>query len=44
MEIPRAGLGTWQSTDAEQLEAAVIYAVEECGYRYIDTAQAYANE
>jgi diketogulonate reductase-like aldo/keto reductase len=44
MEIPRVGLGTYQSTDAQKLEAALIYAVEECGYRYIDTAQAYMNE
>jgi diketogulonate reductase-like aldo/keto reductase len=44
MDIPSVGLGTWQSTDAAKLEAAVIYAVEECGYRYIDTAQAYLNE
>jgi diketogulonate reductase-like aldo/keto reductase len=44
MDIPSVGLGTWQSTDIAKLEAAVIYAVEECGYRYIDTAQAYLNE
>jgi diketogulonate reductase-like aldo/keto reductase len=44
MELPRIGLGTWQSTDPVQLENAIIYAVEECGYRYIDTAQSYENE
>jgi diketogulonate reductase-like aldo/keto reductase len=41
MEIPRVGPGTWQATDAAQIEAAVIYAVEERGYRYIDTAHVY---
>jgi diketogulonate reductase-like aldo/keto reductase len=44
MEILRLGLGTWQANDPEKLEAAVIYAIEECGYRYIDTAQSYRNE
>jgi diketogulonate reductase-like aldo/keto reductase len=44
MEIPRVGLGTWQATDAAKLEAALIYAVEERGYRYIDTAHVYQNE
>jgi diketogulonate reductase-like aldo/keto reductase len=44
MEIPRVGLGTWQATDPAQLEAALTYAIEECGYRYIDTAHIYGNE
>jgi diketogulonate reductase-like aldo/keto reductase len=44
MEIPRVGLGTWQATDPAQLETALTYAIEESGYRYIDTAHVYKNE
>jgi diketogulonate reductase-like aldo/keto reductase len=43
-EILPIGLGTWQSTDPAQLESALIYAIEEVGYRYIDTAHVYGNE
>lgn len=41
-QIPRMGLGTWLMDDAEA-KGAVIAAVT-CGYRMIDTAQAYGNE
>ena len=41
-EIPKLGLGTWLMDDAEA-KGAVIDAVK-CGYRMIDTAQAYGNE
>jgi diketogulonate reductase-like aldo/keto reductase len=44
LSIPPIGLGTWQATDPAALEAALTYAIEEAGYRYIDTAQAYENE
>lgn len=42
ISIPRLGLGTWLMDDAEA-KGAVINAVK-CGYRMIDTAQAYSNE
>ncbi|MHC6213588.1 aldo/keto reductase [Rhodococcus ruber] len=41
--IPQLGLGVWQATD-EQTEHAVRYALDEAGYRHIDTAAAYGNE
>lgn len=44
MEIPTSGLGTFLANDAEKLKAAVIYAVEEAGYRHIDCAAFYQNE
>ena len=40
--IPKIGLGTWLMDDAET-KGAVLDAVA-CGYRMIDTAQAYGNE
>ena len=40
--IPKIGLGTWLMDDAEA-KGAVVDAVA-CGYRMIDTAQAYGNE
>ena len=40
--IPKLGLGTWLMDDAEA-KGAVVDAVR-CGYRMIDTAQAYGNE
>jgi aldehyde reductase len=43
-EIPRIGLGTLLATDEATLEADLVYAIEECGYRHIDTAQVYMNE
>ena len=42
VKIPKLGLGTWLMDDAEA-KGAVIDAVK-CGYRMIDTAQAYGNE
>lgn len=40
--IPRLGLGTWQNTGRTCTES--VTAALECGYRHIDTAQAYNNE
>lgn len=40
--IPKLGLGTWLIDD-DKAAQAVRDAVE-CGYRFIDTAQAYGNE
>lgn len=42
VKIPKLGLGTWFIPD-DQAEEAVKQAVA-CGYRHIDTAQAYGNE
>jgi Aldo/keto reductase family len=42
-EIPLLGLGVWQVPDGPECEQAVRWALE-CGYRHIDTAQAYGNE
>lgn len=44
MDIPTSGLGTFLASDAEKLKSAVIYAVEEAGYRHIDCAAVYGNE
>ncbi|MFD4368526.1 aldo/keto reductase [Rhodococcus sp. NPDC058521] len=41
--IPQLGLGVWQATD-EETEHGVRYALDEAGYRHIDTAAAYENE
>jgi len=41
--IPQLGLGVWQATD-EQTEHIVRFAIDEAGYRHIDTAAAYGNE
>jgi diketogulonate reductase-like aldo/keto reductase len=43
-DVPRIGLGTALAKDPAALIAAIIHAVEECGYRYIDTALVYGNE
>lgn len=40
--IPRIGLGTWLMDDAEA--AGAVRDAVTCGYRMIDTAQAYGNE
>jgi 2,5-diketo-D-gluconate reductase A len=41
--IPQVGLGVWQATN-EQTERAVRFAIDEAGYRHIDTAAIYGNE
>ncbi len=41
--MPSLGLGVWQVPDGAQCERAVRWALD-CGYRLIDTAQAYGNE
>ena len=43
VKIPKLGLGTWFINDGKDAEDAVKAAVA-CGYRLIDTAQAYGNE
>ena len=42
VKIPKLGLGTW-FIDDDKVADAVCAAVK-CGYRLIDTAQAYGNE
>jgi diketogulonate reductase-like aldo/keto reductase len=42
-EMPLLGLGVWQVPDGPECVNAVRWALE-CGYRHIDTAQAYRNE
>jgi diketogulonate reductase-like aldo/keto reductase len=42
-EIPRLGLGVWQTRAGATCEAAVLAALE-AGYRHIDTAAMYGNE
>lgn len=42
VEMPAVGIGTFMMTPA-QAEQAVAYALG-CGYRMIDTAQAYMND
>lgn len=44
MQIPTSGLGTYGGNDPERLKKAIVYAVEECGYRHIDCAAVYGNE
>jgi 2,5-diketo-D-gluconate reductase A len=41
--IPQLGLGVWQATD-DEAEQAVRSAIDDAGYRHIDTAAAYGNE
>jgi diketogulonate reductase-like aldo/keto reductase len=41
--MPVLGLGVWQARNGAECEQAVRWALE-CGYRLIDTAQAYGNE
>lgn len=43
MEFPRVGLGTYKSSN-DELKNAIIYAIEEAGYRHIDTAWKYGNQ
>ncbi|KAJ6640608.1 1,5-anhydro-D-fructose reductase [Pseudolycoriella hygida] len=41
--MPVVGLGTWQSSNPQELEAALDEALK-AGYRHIDTAYMYQNE
>lgn len=43
VEVPLVGFGTFQITEALEVEKAVINAIKS-GYRHIDTAQSYMNE
>lgn len=43
VRIPQLGLGVWQASD-EDTERAVRFAIDEAGYRHIDTARIYGNE
>jgi diketogulonate reductase-like aldo/keto reductase len=43
VEMPRFGLGVWQSAPGEETQRAVREALA-CGYRHVDTARAYRNE
>ena len=43
VEMPRFGLGVWQSAPGEETRRAVLEALS-CGYRHVDTARAYRNE
>ncbi|XP_021948786.1 aldose reductase-related protein 2 [Folsomia candida] len=42
-KMPTVGLGTWQATNATEIESAVDEALK-AGYRHIDTAYLYENE
>jgi diketogulonate reductase-like aldo/keto reductase len=49
IEMPMIGLGTSlrgkkTKTDSNDFVASVKYAIDEIGYRHIDTAKAYNNE
>lgn len=44
MDIPSIGLGTFAIKDAQVAIDSIRYAIEEVGYRYIDTACVYQNE
>jgi diketogulonate reductase-like aldo/keto reductase len=43
VEMPRFGLGVWQSAPGEETRGAVADALG-VGYRHVDTARAYRNE
>jgi len=43
VEIPRVGLGVWQSPRGAQTQDAVRAALQ-FGYRHVDTARVYGNE
>jgi diketogulonate reductase-like aldo/keto reductase len=43
VEMPRLGLGVWQSAPGEETRDAVAAALA-AGYRLVDTARAYRNE
>ncbi|CAG9834505.1 unnamed protein product [Diabrotica balteata] len=42
-KMPAIGLGTWMSTDEQELEDAMNAALD-AGYRHFDTATVYGNE
>ncbi|MBP2622009.1 aldo/keto reductase [Streptococcus panodentis] len=44
VKMPKLGLGVFRVTDLAQAEEMVYQAVEQVGYRLIDTAAAYGNE
>jgi diketogulonate reductase-like aldo/keto reductase len=41
--VPQIGLGVWQAADGDEVESAVLAALN-AGYRMIDTASVYGNE
>ena len=43
VQMPRVGLGTWQSAEGTEVEQSVRWALE-IGYRHVDTAAIYGNE
>ena len=43
IQLPKIGLGTWQSKKGEETYQSVLAALKH-GYRHIDTAQGYQNE
>ena len=43
VQMPRFGLGVWQSAPGDETRRAVSTALV-CGYRHVDTARAYRNE
>lgn len=43
VKMPQLGLGVWQVSEGDEIETAVLTALE-CGYRLIDTAAVYGNE
>ena len=44
LKMPMIGYGTWLSEDKDKLKTCVKHAVQESGYRHIDTASVYGNE
>ena len=43
LSIPQVGLGVWQAAEGQEVETAVLTALQS-GYRLIDTAAIYGNE
>lgn len=44
MEIPLIGLGTFAIKDPQNAINSIRYAIEDVGYRHLDTACVYGNE
>jgi 2,5-diketo-D-gluconate reductase B len=42
--MPDVGLGTWEHSDPEECAESVRVALDEIGYRHVDTAQVYGTE